>query len=112
MVTLSALFGWFIARCIVNPLQRAVQSAWRIAEGDLRVVVVAEGCDETAKLLQAVSRMHASLRQVVGQVRTGVDSLTTGSAQIAAGNQDLVAVSTPATAAPAAQEPAAEHAAD
>jgi methyl-accepting chemotaxis protein len=89
MVAVSAVFGWFIARSIVKPLQRAVGSAGRIAEGNLREVITAEGRDETTELLQAVSRMQASLRTVVGQVRTGVDSVTTASAQIAAGNQDL-----------------------
>ncbi len=89
MVALSALFGWFIARSIVSPLQRAVASAGRIAEGDLREIINAEGRDETTALLQALARMQAALRQVVGQVRTGVDSVTTASAQIAAGNQDL-----------------------
>jgi methyl-accepting chemotaxis protein len=89
MVALSAVFGWIIARSIVQPLRHAVGSAGRIAEGDLREVINADGHDEAAELLQAVGRMQTSLRQVVSQVRTGVDSVTTASAQIAAGNQDL-----------------------
>jgi methyl-accepting chemotaxis protein len=89
MVVVSALFGWLIARSIVTPLQRAVASTGRIAEGDLTEVLQAEGKDETAELLRGVARMQESLRKVVGQVRNGVDSVTTASAQIAAGNMDL-----------------------
>jgi methyl-accepting chemotaxis protein len=89
MVGVSALFGWLISHSIVAPLQRAVVSTGRIAEGDLREVLQAEGGDETADLLRAVGRMQESLRSVVGQVRQGVDSVTTASAQIAAGNLDL-----------------------
>jgi methyl-accepting chemotaxis protein len=89
MLAVSVLFGWLIARSIVAPLQRAVASTGRIAEGDLCEVLQAEGRDETAELLRAVGRMQDSLRNVVGQVRNGVDSVTTASAQIAAGNLDL-----------------------
>ncbi len=89
MVLVSAACGWLIARSIVTPLQRAVVSTGRIAEGDLREVLQAEGRDETAELLRAVGRMQDSLRTVVGQVRSGVDSITTASAEIAAGNLDL-----------------------
>jgi methyl-accepting chemotaxis protein len=89
MVLVSAAFGWLIARSIVGPLQRAVASTGRIAEGDLCEVLRVEGRDETAELLRAVGRMQESLRSVVGQVRSGVDSVTTASAQIAVGNLDL-----------------------
>jgi methyl-accepting chemotaxis protein len=82
-------FAWFIARSIVDPLQRAVGSAGRIASGDLTERIDTTGRDETADLLRAMSGMQASLRKVVGEVRTGVDAFTTASAQIAAGNQDL-----------------------
>jgi methyl-accepting chemotaxis protein len=89
MLSISAFFGWLIVRSIVAPLQRAVASTGRIAEGDLREVLQVEGRDETADLLRGVARMQESLRSVVGQVRSGVDSVTTASAQIAAGNIDL-----------------------
>ena len=55
MVLMSTAFGWPIARSIVVPLQRAVASTVRIAEGDLREVLQAEGRDETADLLHAVA---------------------------------------------------------
>jgi methyl-accepting chemotaxis protein len=89
MLVLSVASCWLIARSIVVPLRRAVVSADRIAEGDLREALHAEGRSETAELLRALGRMQHALRSVVGQVRSGVDSVTTASAQIAAGNLDL-----------------------
>jgi methyl-accepting chemotaxis protein len=89
MVLAATTSGWLIARSVVVPLKRVVASTERIAEGDLREVLQAEGRDEIADLLRAVGRMQDSLRSVVGQVRQGVDSVSTASAQIAAGNLDL-----------------------
>ncbi|MEK8052907.1 methyl-accepting chemotaxis protein [Ideonella sp. DXS22W] len=78
-----------ITRSITLPLARAVQVTERVAEGDLSIRVAATGGDETAQLLQALSRMSDSLARMVSQVRHGSDSIATGSAQIATGNADL-----------------------
>ena len=45
--------------------------------------------DETGQLLQALKDMNNSLVTIVGQVRTGTDTIATASSQIAAGNLDL-----------------------
>ncbi len=89
MLAMSVLLAWSITRSIVVPLRRAADSAGRIAEGDLRETLQVQGRDETAELLRAVACMQDGLRRVVGRVRSGVDSVTTASAQIAAGNMDL-----------------------
>jgi methyl-accepting chemotaxis protein len=78
-----------ITRSIVIPIQRAVQFAGTVAEGDLSSRIDAEGKDETAQLLRALGRMNENLARIVGQVRNSSDSIATGSSQIATGNQDL-----------------------
>src|SRR2546427_9392217 len=45
--------------------------------------------DEVGDLLRSMSAMRESLANIVGDVRRGVESVTTASSQIAAGNQDL-----------------------
>jgi len=45
--------------------------------------------DETAQLLQALSRMKVSLAGIVGQVRASSDGIATGSAQVATGNANM-----------------------
>nr|WP_198360158.1 methyl-accepting chemotaxis protein [Burkholderia ubonensis] len=87
-----ASFAWMVmlANSIVRPLQRAVGVANAIAEGDLTQELVADGRkDEIGVLIAALSTMGAKLRQVVSEVRLGVESVSTASNQIAAGNSDL-----------------------
>jgi methyl-accepting chemotaxis protein len=78
-----------ITRSIVWPIQRAVELASTVAEGDLSSRIDVEGKDETAQLLRALGRMNDNLARIVGQVRNSSDSIATGSAEIATGNQDL-----------------------
>jgi methyl-accepting chemotaxis protein-1 (serine sensor receptor) len=86
---LAALAGWLVTRSITVPIARAVQVAETVAAGDLRSDIVARGKDETAQLLQALSKMNANLVALVAQVREGSDGIATGTGEIATGNQDL-----------------------
>jgi len=84
---LSAL----LVRAITAPLARAVGLADAIAAGDLTQDLQEDRRDELGRLLRALSAMGAKLRQVVGEVRSGVESVTSAAGQIAVGNQDLSA---------------------
>jgi len=81
---------WLI-RSIQQPLSRAIEVAGRIADGDLTANVAVDRGDEFGQLLAALDRMTRQLRSVVGEVRQGVESVSTASAEIATGNQDLSA---------------------
>ncbi len=85
----AAAVGYFMTRSIVRPLQRAVQIAQTVAAGDLGSRFEIDSKDETGQLLSALQNMNDSLRDIVGQVRTGTDTIATASSQIAAGNLDL-----------------------
>jgi methyl-accepting chemotaxis protein len=76
-------------RSITNPLNEAVAVAQRVADGDLTSVIVAEGNDETAKMMQALKHMNDSLIRIVAEVRTGTDAISSASSEIASGNLDL-----------------------
>ena len=89
MLVLSAVIARAIASSVAGPLRRACDAATRIADGDLTQPISASGRDETADLLHAMKAMQESLSKVVGTVRSGVDNVSTASAQIAVGNQDL-----------------------
>ncbi|MFC5519395.1 methyl-accepting chemotaxis protein [Polaromonas jejuensis] len=86
---LGTFLAWFLARSITHPLRRAVQVAQTVASGDLSSHIEVSSRDETGQLMQALKDMNASLVGIVGQVRTGTDTMATASSQIAAGNQDL-----------------------
>jgi methyl-accepting chemotaxis protein len=86
---LGAAFAFFLTRSIITPLQQAVRSARGIAAGDLAQSFESAGRDELAELLSALKDMNDSLVGIVGQVRSGTDTISTASSQIAAGNHDL-----------------------
>ena len=88
---ISLWFVFVLVRSIIAPLEEAVQVTSRIAEGDLTHSISTTRGDEFGRLMQAVGGMNERLREVVGLVRTGSDSVATASAEIAQGNQDLSA---------------------
>jgi methyl-accepting chemotaxis protein len=85
----GGLVAWAVTRSITHPMQRAMQAAHRIKDGDLTGAIDASGQDETAQLLATMQAMQSSLVQVVSAVRGNAESVATASAQIAQGNQDL-----------------------
>jgi methyl-accepting chemotaxis protein len=74
---------------ITSPIGYAAQVAETIADGDLTRPIRVEGKDEAALLLQALTRMQDSLRDVVGQVHESSLSIRHASAEVATGNSDL-----------------------
>ncbi len=86
---IGVVFAWVITRSVVTPIKQAVDLANTVAEGDLTSRIEAPGKDETAQLLQALSRMQDNLVQVVANVRQNAESVATASSQIAQGNADL-----------------------
>ncbi len=90
VLSLIAL-GWtaLLVRSICAPLGHAVDLASAIASGDLTREVPSERGDELGQLLRAMNAMVLRLRNVVSEVRGGVESVSTASTQIASGNADL-----------------------
>ncbi|MGJ7535766.1 MULTISPECIES: methyl-accepting chemotaxis protein [unclassified Variovorax] len=88
-VVSGGIFAFFISRSIVRPLAQAVQVAETVASGDLSAHIEVESRDEAGQLMQALKNMNANLAKVVGEVRTGTETIATASGQIASGNQDL-----------------------
>ncbi len=78
-----------VARSITRPLHEAVEFAHKVARGDLTGRVNAVTSDETGNLLAALSQMCESLKEVVGKVRAGSETIATATSQIASGNLDL-----------------------
>ncbi|MGJ7612065.1 MULTISPECIES: methyl-accepting chemotaxis protein [unclassified Variovorax] len=88
-VVSGGIFAFFISRSIVRPLARAVVVAETVAQGDLSADIRVDSRDEVGQLMQALKNMNTSLAKVVGEVRSGTETIATASGQIAAGNQDL-----------------------
>ncbi len=86
---LGVALALLITRSIVAPLHGAVSVAKKVAAGQLTSQVLVEGRDETSELLQALKDMNESLSKTVGEVRTGTETITIASQEIASGNADL-----------------------
>jgi methyl-accepting chemotaxis protein len=86
---LGALFARMLTRSITLPLGQAVDIAESVAGGDLTRHIEVTRTDETGQLLQALKYMNDNLVQIVGDVRTGTQTIATASSEIASGNLDL-----------------------
>ena len=88
-VLLAAFIGAWLIRAISGPLNDAVRIAKGVAAGNLTQVIEVHSKDETGQLMQAMKDMNDSLAHIVGQVRTGTETIAVASRQIASGNADL-----------------------
>ena len=91
LIVLVLFLSAWLVRSITQPLERAVDLADAIAAGDLTVNIQDDRRDELGHLLRSLNAMGAKLREVVGEVRSGVESVSSAAHQIATGNHDLSA---------------------
>jgi methyl-accepting chemotaxis protein len=70
-------------------MQEVTRHIDAMARGDLSTAPRPWGKDEAAALMLSISAMQASLRQLVGQVRSCANDIVNTSAQVSAGAQDL-----------------------
>jgi methyl-accepting chemotaxis protein len=78
-----------ITRSIVRPLGAAVNVARTVAAGDLTSDIQVTSKDETGQLMQALKDMNTALQTMVGEVRSGSDTIASASSEIASGNLEL-----------------------
>ncbi|AVS75307.1 methyl-accepting chemotaxis protein [Paracidovorax cattleyae] len=88
---IAALLAVVIVRSIVHPLDRAIDAAQQVAQGNLAVELRSDGRDEVSRLLRTLVDMRDTLARITGDVRRNAEGVATASAQIAQGNGDLSA---------------------
>jgi aerotaxis receptor len=86
---LTLLFGYFISRTILRPLDRALGVARAIAGGDLSLQFEVSAWDETGQLMRALTQMKANMVGAVSDIGSNVDSIRIAASEIASGNADL-----------------------
>jgi methyl-accepting chemotaxis protein len=86
---LAILAATLITRSITRPLRSAVETAQRVADGDLTVHIASDAPGEMGELLRALGTMSDSLRGLVSSVAEGARTVADTSTQIAQGNVDL-----------------------
>ncbi len=88
-LALSVYAGLVLMKAISTPLAEAMDVAHRVADGDLKGQATRHSDNEFGELLRALDKMRDNLAAIVTEVRGGSDTISSASAQIAAGNMDL-----------------------
>ena len=86
---IAAFCGWLITRSVTGPARVAVESANRVADGDLSFGIEAKANDEMGQLMGALQKMNVSLTQIIGGVRTSVGAISAAAEQISSENASL-----------------------
>lgn len=94
IVTLAAsaaalLLTFLASRKISEDIRQCSKLADSVSRGELSGATVHAHTDEIGALLQNLEQMKTSLREVVGKVRSGAESMASATREIATGNDDL-----------------------
>ena len=76
--------GVLITRLITRPIAQAVQSAQRIAKGDLTQAIITERTDEAGQLLMALSQMQGGLKSTLVEIANASDQLASAAEELSA----------------------------
>jgi len=90
-MALGGVVGLLLTRSLTQPLQQALSTADRVADGDLSEPVLSVRADELGDLLRALSRMQEALHQSVSTVRHSADHIAEASREVSIGSSDLSA---------------------
>ena len=88
-IALGLLAAFLVTRAITKPLSEAVAVANDLAEGDLTVKIDVSSRDETGMLLASMQNMVEKLTQIVTEVKSGADALSSASEEVSATSQSL-----------------------
>ncbi|QHD05825.1 methyl-accepting chemotaxis protein [Pseudomonas sp. R76] len=81
---IAITIGLLITRLITRPIAQAVQSAQRIANGDLTHAIVTERTDEAGQLLMALSEMQGGLKSTLVEIANAADQLASAAEELSA----------------------------
>jgi methyl-accepting chemotaxis protein len=86
---IAAVLCALVTRSIVRPLQRVVDGADALAQGDLSVKIDVLRRDEVGAVAESLNQAIAQLASIVGGVKQASLSISSATQQLAAGNTDL-----------------------
>ncbi|AIF52599.1 methyl-accepting chemotaxis protein [Pelosinus sp. UFO1] len=81
---LAAVTAFYIARSIVSPLQKVVDSVQLVAGGDLSQALVAEGALEVNQLVRGVNHMMSALREMISHASSVSESVAASAEELTA----------------------------
>ena len=81
---IAIIIGVLITRLITRPIAQAVESAQRIAKGDLTQAIITERTDEAGQLLMALSDMQGGLKSTLLEIANASDQLASAAEELSA----------------------------
>jgi methyl-accepting chemotaxis protein len=81
---IAITIGVLITRLITRPIAQAVESAQRIARGDLTQAIVTERTDEAGHLLMALADMQGGLKSTLVEIANASDQLASAAEELSA----------------------------
>ena len=87
---IGALLTVMLIKNIVIPLNLVVQVAEKVANGDLTSEIAEpSNTDETGMLIRSIKKMNDTLNSIVNDVRSGSETISNATGEIATANMDL-----------------------
>ncbi len=88
-VGFTAGISLLLTRSIRNPIEKLVETAGKIAQGDLSVAIEANTKDEIGTLLRTFQKMVDKLKMVVAEVKGASVNVASGSQQLSASSEQM-----------------------
>jgi len=88
-VVVAIGFGIFIARMISNPVRNMVESANRIAQGDLEVDIKVSSKDEVGALANSFRVMSNHMNEVMTNISNAAEQVASGARQVSSSSMAL-----------------------
>lgn len=79
---LTVLFAWLLTNSITKPIANALNAAEEIAEGNLTRPITVDGADEAGRLLAAMAKMQAKLRDTLQRISGSATQLASAAEEL------------------------------
>jgi methyl-accepting chemotaxis protein len=90
-VGIISVVAYLITRSIVYPINKSTRFAKRISEGDFTEMLELDQEDEIGTLSNALNAMVANLRNMIGRIASGVETLSASSTELSAISRQMAA---------------------
>ncbi|MBF0467180.1 MAG: methyl-accepting chemotaxis protein [Nitrospirae bacterium] len=85
----SIIFAWWIINSVIIPINKAVDVANSLADGDLTVDIDVTSKDETGHLMSAMKAMVGKLKTIVETISTSSNNVASASRQLSSSSEQM-----------------------
>ncbi|WP_075590355.1 methyl-accepting chemotaxis protein [Labilibacter marinus] len=86
---IAIILAVFITRSMVNPINKSLSFANKVAEGNLMAIIDIDQNDEIGELANSLRKMILRLKNIVSDIKTGSDNIAGASQQLSSGAQQI-----------------------